>query len=159
MVVSWIINSVAKNIGSNILYIDVVADMWRDQKKQFSKGNQPTIFQLRKAIRSLKQEQKSVSDYYTELKLYWDELANFKKNPPLWSSETLQFFEESQQEECVMQFLMSLCESFNSLRSQILLIEPFPSINKVIALVLQEEKQREVLVNFAPQILNQLLYY
>ncbi|XP_035548490.1 uncharacterized protein LOC108981968 [Juglans regia] len=143
MVVSWILNSVAKNIGSSILYIDNASDMWKDLQDRFSQGNRPRIFQLRKAISFLKQDHKSVSDYYTELKSFWDELANYRRLPQC-SVETLRFFEEIQQEEYVMQFLMGLSDSFNSIRSQILLIDPFPSMNKVISLVLQEEKQREI---------------
>ncbi|XP_042942799.1 uncharacterized protein LOC122276985 [Carya illinoinensis] len=105
MVVSWILNYVAKNIGSSILYIDNASDMWKDLQDRFSQGNRPRIFQLRKAISSLKQNQKSVSDYYTELKSFWDELANYRRLPQC-SVETLRFFEEIQQEEYVMQFLM-----------------------------------------------------
>lgn len=63
IVISWILNSIVKNIGSSILYIDNVADMWKDLQDRFSQGNCPRIFQLRKAISSLKQDQKSVSDY------------------------------------------------------------------------------------------------
>lgn len=62
MVVSWIINLVMKNIGSSILYIGNAANMWKDLKDCFSKGNSPRIFQLRKAISSFIQEQKSMSD-------------------------------------------------------------------------------------------------
>ncbi|KAF5459294.1 hypothetical protein F2P56_023252, partial [Juglans regia] len=36
MVVSWILNSVAKNIGSSILYIDNASDMWKDLQDRFS---------------------------------------------------------------------------------------------------------------------------
>ncbi|XP_041010664.1 uncharacterized protein LOC121254609 [Juglans microcarpa x Juglans regia] len=38
MVVSWILNSVAKNIGSSILYIDNAVDMWKDLQDRFSQG-------------------------------------------------------------------------------------------------------------------------
>jgi hypothetical protein len=41
--------------------------------------------------------------------------------------------------EYVFQFLMDLNDSFSHIRGQILLIDPLPSINKVFALVLQEE--------------------
>lgn len=54
MVASWIINSVAKSIVSSILYIDNVADTWKDSKDHFSQGNHPRISQLRKTISSLK---------------------------------------------------------------------------------------------------------
>ncbi|KAF5463803.1 hypothetical protein F2P56_013935 [Juglans regia] len=65
MVLSWIINSVTKNIASSILYIDVAAYVWKDLQERFSQRNRPRIFQLKKAISSLTQEQQSVSDYFT----------------------------------------------------------------------------------------------
>ncbi|KAA8542769.1 hypothetical protein F0562_023921 [Nyssa sinensis] len=44
MVLSWILNSVTKNIASSILYIDIAADAWKDLKERFSQGNRPRIF-------------------------------------------------------------------------------------------------------------------
>ncbi|XP_057953962.1 uncharacterized protein LOC131148253 [Malania oleifera] len=58
MIVLWILNSIAKNIGSSNLYINNAADMWKDLQDHFSQGNRPRILQLRKAISSLKQDQK-----------------------------------------------------------------------------------------------------
>ena len=43
-----------------------------------------------------------------------------------------------------MKFLVGLNDSYASVRGQILLMEPLPSINKVFALVSQEERQREL---------------
>ncbi|KAA8524272.1 hypothetical protein F0562_010695 [Nyssa sinensis] len=81
MVLSWILNSVMKNIASSILYIDVVADAWKDLKERFSQGNRPRIFQLKKALNSLTQDQMTVSDYFTQLKSHWDQLANYCQLP------------------------------------------------------------------------------
>ena len=39
---------------------------------------------------------------------------------------------------------MGLNENFDTLRSQILMIEPFPSISKVYSLVLQEESHKSI---------------
>jgi hypothetical protein len=49
-------------------------------------------------------------------------------------------------QEYVYQFLMGLNESFAAIRGQILLLEPLPSVNKVFSLVIQEEKQQDILV-------------
>ncbi|KAF5477723.1 hypothetical protein F2P56_004340 [Juglans regia] len=62
MVLSWLLNSVTKNIASSIPCIDVAADVWKDLQERFSQGNQLRIFKLKKAVSSLTQEQKSVSD-------------------------------------------------------------------------------------------------
>ena len=48
------------------------------------------------------------------------------------------------QNEYVMSFLMGLNDSFSAVRSQVLLMDPIPAINKVFALITQEEKQRSV---------------
>ena len=39
---------------------------------------------------------------------------------------------------------MGLNESFDGIQSQILLLDPLPSVNKVYSMVLRIEKQREV---------------
>ena len=43
-----------------------------------------------------------------------------------------------------MAFLMGLNETYAAVRSQILLMEPMPSLSKVFSLLLQDEKQRKV---------------
>lgn len=43
-----------------------------------------------------------------------------------------------------MTFLMVLNESFAQIRSQLLLLDPIPSINKVFSLISQKERQRNI---------------
>lgn len=45
-----------------------------------------------------------------------------------------------------MQFLMGLDDQFSAVRSQVLLMDPLPSLNKVFALILQVERQKDVVV-------------
>lgn len=52
-----------------------------------------------------------------------------------------------QQEDCIIQFLMGLNESFSQIRAQVLMIEPLPSLSKVFSLVVQEERQRTISMN------------
>ena len=49
-----------------------------------------------------------------------------------------------------MAFLKGLNDSYGSVRSQILLMEPLPSISKVFSLIAQEESQRQVTASSAP---------
>lgn len=44
--------------------------------------------------------------------------------------------------ELVMKFLMGVNNSFSQVRTQVLLTDPLPSLNKVYALLIQEEEQR-----------------
>ncbi|XP_077215980.1 uncharacterized protein LOC143850645 [Tasmannia lanceolata] len=58
--------------------------------------------------------------------------------------DTTYLFMDYQQEDIVIHFLMGLNDSYTAVRGQILLMDPVPSINRVLSLVLQEERQREV---------------
>ena len=51
-----------------------------------------------------------------------------------------------------MEFLQGLHDSFSAVRSQILLMEPFSSIQRIYNLVRQEEKQQEINIRSAPTI-------
>ena len=49
-----------------------------------------------------------------------------------------------QAKESMMKFLVGLNDSFSQIRTQILLMDPLPSVNKVHSLLIQEEMQRSV---------------
>ncbi|KAB5573646.1 hypothetical protein DKX38_000840 [Salix brachista] len=51
------------------------------------------------------------------------------------------------QQDCVIQFLMGLNESYSNVRDQIMLMDPIPQVSKVFSLVQQQEKQHQMLLN------------
>jgi hypothetical protein len=145
MILSWILNSVSKEIAASVIYIDTCHGMWLDLKERFSQKNGPRVFQLQKSISALSQGDSSVSSYFTQLKSLWDELSNYRSIPPC-SCGSMKVVAELFHQEYIYHFLMGLNESFASIRGQILLMEPLPSVNKVFSLVTQEEKQQEISV-------------
>jgi hypothetical protein len=142
MVLSWILNSVSKEIASSVIYIENAADVWIDLKERFSQKNGPRIYQLQKSLSSLSQEDLSVGAYFTRIKSFWDELSNYRPIP-FCSCGSMKTIHDYFHHEYVFQFLMGLNDSFSHIRGQILLLDPLPPINKVFSLVLQEERQRE----------------
>ncbi|XP_041001582.1 uncharacterized protein LOC121247272 [Juglans microcarpa x Juglans regia] len=143
VVLSWLLNAMSKEIASSVIYIDFAEEMWKDLKERFAQSNRPHIFQIRKNIASLTQEASFVSSYFTRLKSCWGKMVHFRPLPSC-SCGAIEKIVDFQQEDYVLQFLMGLNESYAYLHSQILLSDPFPPINKVFSLVLQEEKQREI---------------
>ena len=88
----------------------------------------------------------SVSAYFTKLKTIWDKLGNFR---PVCTCENCscggtRALVEHYHMEYVMSFLMGLHDSFAQVRGQLLLMDLIPPINKVYALISQEENQRNV---------------
>ena len=132
MVHSWIINTLNPEISDSVIYYSTATEVWDDLGELFSQSNAPRIFEIQRETAYLRQEQHSVSSYYTKLKGLWDELASY--------NSTAQSTQQDQQK--LMQFLMGLNDSYSAIRGQILLMNPLPSVRQAYSSVSQEEKQR-----------------
>uniref|UniRef100_A0A2N9HGP5 Reverse transcriptase Ty1/copia-type domain-containing protein n=1 Tax=Fagus sylvatica TaxID=28930 RepID=A0A2N9HGP5_FAGSY len=99
MVISWLLNSLSKEIASSVIYANTAQEIWEDLKE---------------------------------------------RSIPDCSCGALKILLDNKQHEYVMQFLMGLNDSFSHVRAQILMTEPFPPITKAFALVVQEERQRNI---------------
>jgi len=132
MVHSWIINTLNPEISDSVIYYSTAYEVWEDLHERFSQSNAPRIFEIQRDIACLRQEQLSVSTYYTKLKGLWDELASY--------NDTVHGTQQEQQK--LMQFLMGLNESYSAIRGQILLMNPLPSVRQAYSSISQEEKQR-----------------
>ena len=144
-VLSWIINSVSPNIASCIMYTDNARTIWLVLCHRFSQKSGPRIFELQKELAYLVQGQFFVEDYYTEFKALVDELANYQTMPMCkcpYNCGAQRTTSDLQDCDQVMRFLMGLNDSYSAIKGQILLYEPLPDINRVLSLILQEEKQR-----------------
>ncbi|XP_061957900.1 uncharacterized protein LOC133679348 [Populus nigra] len=129
---SWIINTVIPEISDSVIYYSTAQEVWEDLHDRFSQSNAPRIFEIQRDIACLRQDQLSISAYYTKLKGMWDELASY--------NDTVHGAQQDQQR--LMQFLMGLNDSYSAIRGQILLINPLPSVRQAYSSVSQEEKQR-----------------
>ena len=77
MVHLWIINTLSPEISDSVIYYVTAYEVWEDLRERFSQSNAPCIFEIQRDIAYHKQEQLSVSNYYTKLKGLWDELASY----------------------------------------------------------------------------------
>lgn len=71
----------------------------------------PRVFQLCKSLAELQQASLSVVVYLTQLKTLWDVLKQFRSDL-VCNCEGLHALAETHQEDCIIQFLMGLNESF-----------------------------------------------
>ncbi|KAK0581786.1 hypothetical protein LWI29_017973 [Acer saccharum] len=94
---------------------------------------------------NLRQEQSSVSIYFTKLKTIWEELSNYRPNCSCGKCTCggVKNLNDHHQMEYIMSFLMGLDDSFSQVRGQLLLMDPMPPINRVFSLIVQEEQQRK----------------
>lgn len=143
VVTAWLLNSLSKEISASVNFTDSAREIWLDLQQRYQRKNRPRIFQLRKEISNLVQDKNSVTTYFAKLKSLWNELSSYR---PFCScgkcscggmKELAEYF----QTEHVMAFLMGLNDSFRQVRTQLLLMEPEPTIQRAFALVVQEVEQ------------------
>ncbi|KAK4478538.1 hypothetical protein RD792_014019 [Penstemon davidsonii] len=144
IVVSWLLNSVSSSIHSSIIYTNSAKEIWDDLKSRFQQSNGPRVFQLRRDLATISQDTQSVNDYFTKLKSLWDELHTYRPGMDPCTCKNAQKVHDHNQEEYVMIFLMGLNSSYESLREQILIMDPLPPISRVFSLATQAERQRMV---------------
>ncbi|KAL5552462.1 hypothetical protein UlMin_039863 [Ulmus minor] len=146
VVISWILNSVSKEISASVIFSVSACEIWLDLKDRFQQRNGPRIFQLRRQLMNRVQDQNSVSLYFTKLKTIWEELSNFRPVCTCGKCTCggVKELNSHYQMEYIMSFLMGLNDSFTQVKGQLLLMDPLPPINKVFALISQEEHQRKV---------------
>lgn len=138
----------SKDLLQRVIYLNTAQAIWTNLKNRFSQGNGHRVFELRRMVSTLNQENIIVSSYYTKFKIVWDEFVDYKSIPScscgVCICGSMAAHAAYQEEECTMKFLMGLNDSFAPIRGQILLMQPLPSLNKVFSLIIQEEKQRRV---------------
>nr|KYP51705.1 hypothetical protein KK1_026473 [Cajanus cajan] len=149
---SWIVNSVVKSIGQSIIFLENVVDVWNDLKERFSQGDLIRISELQQEIYGIKQGSLFVTEFYSELKILWEELETYMPIPccacPVKCTcvamrnarqfHTLNHF---------IRFLTGLNENFSVVKSQILLMDLVPSMNQIFYMVIQHERQGNFIVN------------
>ena len=143
MILSWILNSIHQDLVPTVLYTESVAEVWTDLRERFSPSNGPRIFHLEQKICTLEQGEDGITRYYNNLRRYWDELNNLEPLPNC-SCEARILFVTQLENRRLYQFLMGLNPKYSNVVSQVLLMNPLPTVAKAYSLTLQDESQRHV---------------
>ncbi|KAK2390516.1 putative mitochondrial protein [Trifolium repens] len=147
LVHSWILNSMDDSISQSLVFLDNAIDVWNELKERFSQGDYIRVSELQCEIFALKQDSKTVSEFFTSLKILWEELEAYFPAPvcscPMRCVCTSGIVNAKHQHEVThsIRFLTGLNDTFDPVRAQILLMNPLPSLNKIFSMVIQHERQ------------------
>ena len=87
-----------------------------------------------------------MTTYFTNLQASWDQLLNLRPLPSCSYGKCVCGVNDKitllNHQDTLMQFLNSLNDAFSQVRTQILMKELSPSIDKAFSLVIQEERHR-----------------
>jgi len=87
-----------------------------------------------------------VSDYFTGLRVYWDELKDYRpisycKCSIACSCGGYASMKQFREHDYVIRFLKGLNDHFTHTKSQIMAMDPLPTVSKAFSLVLQQERE------------------
>lgn len=74
IVLAWIHHSISDSIAKSVLWIDNAAGVWRNSQLRFSHSDIFRISDIQEDVYKLHQGTLDVSNYFTQLKVLWDEL-------------------------------------------------------------------------------------
>jgi len=84
MVISWLINAVAKDIGQSILFSATARDAWVQLEQRFGEADGTRIFRVLRDLYVVSQNNLSVADYFTQIKKMWDDYNSMIAILCLW---------------------------------------------------------------------------
>lgn len=116
-------SAMEKEIKSSVKYAISAQDIWLDLKERFGKENAPRAYELRRTITTIRQENMTVSAYYSKLRGVWDEIQSISPTPTCTCSGcTCGIAKEittMRDKERLYDFLMGLNEEYSTVRTQI----------------------------------------
>nr|KYP57023.1 Retrovirus-related Pol polyprotein from transposon TNT 1-94 [Cajanus cajan] len=146
MVVSWLVHSVSLSIRHSILWMENADEIWKDLKSRYAQGDLLRVSDLQFEASSIKQGDLSVTEFFTKLRVVWDEIENFRPDPVCacttrCTCNVLSIIAQRKLEDRAMQFLRGLNDQYNNVRSHVLLMDPSPPLSKIFSYVAQQERQ------------------
>lgn len=78
VVMAWILNSISKEISASVNFTDTAHEIWLDLQNRYQRQNRPRIFQLRRDLSNLTQDQHTITAYFARLQTLWNELTSYR---------------------------------------------------------------------------------
>ncbi|XP_071714833.1 uncharacterized protein [Rutidosis leptorrhynchoides] len=118
-------------------------------EKRFALSNGSRKYKLHKETYSCEQQGVAISEFYTKMMCIWEEIDSMSGLPRVTGTtpEIVNFLNavnRQKEEQHLFQFLNGLDEHFSALRSQLLMMNPLPSVEIACSMLQQEESQREI---------------
>ncbi|KAJ9682803.1 hypothetical protein PVL29_018680 [Vitis rotundifolia] len=138
-ITSCLINSMKPAIGKTYMFLPTAKDVWDAIRETYSDAkNASQIFEIKTRFWQMKQGDREVTEYYTEMLECTGDSVRFKKK---------------MENKRVFEFLTGLNCELDDVRSRVLSRRSLPSIREVFSEVRQEESRRRVMLDhsFGPE--------
>ncbi|XP_050918673.1 uncharacterized protein LOC127136120 [Lathyrus oleraceus] len=146
MVLSWLQKSVLKPLLNQFCGLIMHQLFGKNLETRFSQGDIFKISDLQDDLTNLHQGTLDVSTYFTKLTSLWEQIDAFRPTRDCTcaipctcgAASDLRRYKD---QDRVIKFLKGLTDQFSTVRSQILLLDPLPSLDRTFSMVLGQERR------------------
>ncbi|XP_076957927.1 uncharacterized protein LOC143633523 [Bidens hawaiensis] len=139
IVISWILNILHQDICDSVLYVETAQILWNELNSRYGQANGAKIYQIQKNLCQITQGSSDIATYFAKMKSNWDEL-NAINTIPSCTCGAAHAFAKINEDQRLIQFLVGLNPSYDMIKSNILMMQPLPSINHAYVILMQDEK-------------------
>ena len=148
MVIGWILKSLGPVQAKSIFFFKTASEMWQDLEERYGQTSSTQLFAIQEEIANIQQEDDNVAEFYSKIKVLWDELDDVCPLPICECNKcacnlTAKFL-KILQDQRLIQFLMKLKDEYRQTRSSIIMMHPLPPISQAYKILLQEQKHKQI---------------
>ncbi|XP_074306420.1 uncharacterized protein LOC141641664 [Silene latifolia] len=151
MVRQWILNSLVPSLKDSLKYVNSAKELWSELLERYSQVSALEVYKLKKELEGISQDNSSLVDYYGKMKNLWETLDGLDPIPlcscgkiDQCTCSLLKNIIDRENTAKLIQFLMGLNGGYDTVGSQILSMDPLPSINKALAFLQKIERQKQI---------------
>ncbi|KAL9225053.1 hypothetical protein vseg_001021 [Gypsophila vaccaria] len=151
MVLKWILHSIDRPLRDDLFYAKSSKELWIELLDRYGQPNALELYQLKKDLGNVAQNNSSLVEYYSSLKRTWENIDSLDPMPlctcgaiDLCSCQLLKKLLDRETHSKLIQLLMGLNASYETVKSTILTMEPLPPINKALGLLQKIERQKQI---------------
>lgn len=147
IVKGWLINSMEQSLVGNFIRFATARQVWDAIATTYFDGSDSSqVYDLRRRVSRMRQSGGSLEKYYTDLQGLWREI-DFRRPNPMECALDIQQYNSLLQEERVYVFLDGLDDRLDNIRSDVLQLKPFPTIEQAYAYVRREDTRQTVMIS------------
>ncbi|PWA87275.1 ribonuclease H-like domain-containing protein [Artemisia annua] len=145
VVFSWLIQNIEPTIAGNLTEYPTAKTLWDALATTYSsRRDKLQVFNLHVKTNELKQNEKSLEEFWIALQGVWGEIDRIDPNP-MSCAEDIKKYSKVRSEQKLFQFLHGLDRKFDPIKREILRLDPLPSAETAYATVRKEAAHQSIL--------------
>ena len=139
LVKGWLIGSMNPSLVSNFIRFPIAKQVWDSIDVTYFDGTDTSqVYYLKIWVNRMKESGEPIEKYYNDLQGLWREIDFLRPNP-MDCVYDIQKYSTLLQEDCVYNFLDGLDDRLDKIKSDILQLKPFPTVEQTYAHVRRED--------------------